>query len=318
MFTEVQEQNINIAKNVFSDQQFFNLLKNYNEVREGYISIVEKSLEESEVKNPDSYETIDIILLFFRERLKELKEGKHFLKAFEYEKIFNLDTRFPNNKIKNFHLINFNLKQGLIPTMPEMLIFFDLINSWNILIESCEKYQNSIDEKKEDIFTREAGYLLETTKKNLIVTCVTFSEAYLHYLFSNFKYSKLYTKSIPNKKDRAIDDKDILEMLSKIFKFEDNFEGLVSNYEELLKKRNSIIHTTIIIDESTQRAMLEYQFNLSIDDVIEAIILCFNLIYEIEKTIPEEQRLLYWIGENFSIDEFRKLKKINPIDCCKK
>lgn len=298
---------LNNAKDIIKRDQFLLEIKN----------IVDESFKKSYFIEPYNNEKIDKFYLFFRKKLEDIEKGNRFSRASEYKDIIDLSKYF-KTEVKDYHLIDFNLNQGIVLTMPDMLSYIDLINCYNLFIETKNNIKSISYENFNSIDSRTLMYSFETQKKMCLISCVSFVEAFLHYLFYNYKYSSPYKddptlRSLYMKPERLINDKDILSEIvePKLIGNSPNvlINSLIKKYKNSLEIRDSIIHTTAIENAANNTAYIELQFNLSDDLIKESIINSINLVIEIDKLLPSDIKLLFWMDSLIKPD-FNKNEKI--------
>ncbi|AGK53175.1 hypothetical protein [Bacillus sp. 1NLA3E] len=297
---------------------------------------VHDSLRRGHFHNPDSKETVDIIFGFFREKLEGLKVGKRFWKGSEFEKIISLNEFFKGRSgpIKEHHWIDFNIQRGLIPTIPDLITYFDLINSWNWILERHKRYSQLAEEQNDGLIARldflknEEGrkilYEIFSLQRICYTSCVTFVESYLFNLFYNFKSNQLFAdegeiSDLYKLHERNVNDTHVMEkIIFPKFLQEDSqsnkrIKELYTEFLEVNKVRNAIIHTTSYEDKSNQRSFMEMFFEVNLEKVEKAMNNSVEFVLLIDQLLPHEHKLLYW-WDKFETPDFSKRKKISTIN----
>ncbi len=268
---------------------------------------VEQSMKAKHFYNPTDYETVDKCIRFFRERIKSIKTKQASLfKASELSEILDVQKIF-EQVIKPHHWLDFNLNDGLIPTVPEFIAYGDVVNLWNDLIEKAELYQ---EEEKQPIndferynskSNRLVRYQLGTLMRTTWIAAVTFAECYLYYIFYNLSNDN-YPLHNQASKDllgaKKIEDEEIVERIL-FLEFSDissnhKIKKLYKDYKEINNKRNRFIHPSAFNDKSQNISLLQTILNTNTGEVRDAVIVCTKLVKEIDDNLPDELRILFW------------------------
>lgn len=322
--------NVEIAKEILKNPK--ECYKKYN--LEAFKNEVEKCLSQVYFHNTRLDTTIDKLFEFFREKLVALQNNKRFWQASEFEKIIDLEKFYKDKSgtIKKHHWIDFNIEQGLIPTIPDFITYGDFINSWNILLQKWNEYNIYSEAFSEDIFgymelrkseeSRKIEYEIFTLQRICYTSCVTFVEAYLFYLFYNFKMDnilgeneairKLYDLNISKVNDTHIIEKIIIPHFIKE-EVQENINKLYAKYKEINKVRNAVIHTTAFENRSIQKSTMESFFEIDLKSVEQAMTNSLDLILLIDRNLPEEFKLLYW-WDLFESPDLSKWEQISIVN----
>lgn len=296
-----------------------------------YKETIVNELRTNHFHNVDNYSSITKIIKFFRDKLFGLREDKRFWKVEDLEELLSVQgflqmyyPIFKENTIKNHHWIDFNIRHGIVPTYPELISYNDLINSWNCILETNSLYQQkSSTQNTESDELRMLEYSLFSFQRFGYTACVTFFEAYLYYIFYNFKEQSMYIddskiNGLYRKNPRKITDEEILKKViePKFFNKKDKdsnqFKDFNKRYKKLNEIRNSIIHTSAFEDESNKHATMELFFELNINELRENYELIIDFTLLIESKLPANHKILFWWG-SYEEPNFKSNKKIKNI-----
>ncbi|MEY2195761.1 hypothetical protein AB7942_23960 [Neobacillus sp. BF23-41] len=283
-------------------------------------------LRESQFITPDRDSQVDMIIKFFRDYLNSYKENEKTLYLIsEVKNIIDVKAlikELKGNVLKDHHWVDINFKQQpIVPTFPEFFNYLDLINLWNDFILKYEKAKQ-LAEKEENTSQnpewRELDYSYSASLRTLVILSVNFVEAYLYYYFYNMKQEKKYNKQskVFNLKG-YIQDTQIVEDL--IFQVHTNIrddagiQQLFENYEEILKIRNRLVHTSAFVDNSNKIAELQPLINIKLDDVTSYLQTCVDFVINIDTMLPSDEKILLW-WEYFETPIFANKEKISVLN----
>jgi hypothetical protein len=337
--TKLQKQtiiNTNNIKKCNRKSAIFNpLLKEYSKK-------VNDSLKELSFKEPYNDILLNNIVIFFRTRLKELREDEISLfQGREISSLIEINKFFGNPCIKEYHWIEFSLQKHMTVTFPEFIMFNDLKILWNYYLE----IQNKINTKwvsiatEQDKFeylknqeTRELLYTISAVHRNLITLCTGFVEAYLYNLFLSIKEENLSNKeaieSILNKK--KIQDTEIIErVIFPLFpdiNSDDSIEQLYRIHKDTINLRDRYTHASAFPDCSTKKSELMPLLKITPDVLVVSLQTSVDLVKRINELLPQNLKLLYWLdneeysesfNKNICFADYRKLEIVNqnsPMD----
>lgn len=297
---------------------------------------VNTSLENNNFKKPYDDKFLNNVIAFLRTRLKEMdNDGISLFQVKDISRILDINQFCGISCLAEHHWVEFSLNRHIIPTFPEYILFNDLKVQWNYYIDVKAKLSNSqINIKtKQEYFeylkneqNRHDSYSLGALHRTLIISCVSFVEAYLYDLFL------LITKSnLPNKKEiesilnkRKIQDIEIVErVLCYLFseiKTNDEFNDLYKKYKKVIKIRDRYIHASAFTNTSSNKSDLEPLLNLDENSLVEALQLSVDFVNKINELLPKEFKILYWMDSNendagynkaVNFHEFTKLSLTN-------
>jgi hypothetical protein len=288
-----------------------------------------KSFDEKNFIRPYGDDLINKIIFFSRKRLSRLKNGNSLFQASELRDILDIKNFFRLPRIEGYHWIDFDLKIGLIPTFPETIVFHDLKILWNEYLMEREKYRvqssnitipNYVDHIKDEE-NRARDYKLITLRRLLIVSGVTFVEAYLYDLFYCIKNSPQY--SVDQKirtvlEIKKISDKEIVERLLFVLfdqikiKVQDEYNLYI---KKCINRRDRYIHVSSFTDGSTNLSNLEPLLRLSEEDLVSGLQVSVDLVHKIDDLLPDDLKLLpLWRwggGERVNFRDFKPLEITN-------
>ncbi|MGG0248769.1 hypothetical protein ABEY24_10365 [Peribacillus frigoritolerans] len=322
--TQGQEVNFNYLYSIKNRPQNFNKPEILDDIKQ----TVEDSLALGSFHNINNYQTIDLIIEFFRELvLKTKKDGTFLVTVSEIQKLLDVKTVFnaTHNNVKSHHWIEIDIMNGMILTVPEFFTYVDVVNSWNMLIDKLDEYNFSMDdnsipliERKNNPENRKLKYEIDTLSRTLCISAVTFTESYLYYLFYNLKQNVFQAKSDAGKsilKLQKVEDEEILQrlVLPEFFDNKDNeLSRLIKKYSNVNKIRNRFIHTSAFLGKSNSSELLPL-ITTSINDIVEYLEVCIGLARKIDGQLPEEFQILVW-WDRITHPEFKDFKKGNPIN----
>ncbi|WP_419393433.1 hypothetical protein [Cytobacillus praedii] len=260
-----QKQNINMARYI-RDSKLSK--KEYESLEKLVCHNVESSFGRSVYKKPYNDDLINEIIAFTRERLDEIEEKG--VSLFQAAKIINYNKYTGHLSLRDYHWVEFDLYQGIFPTIPQMIIFSDLKVHWNLYIELIGEFSEIakdfvIHRERFDVITspeyREFQHKLSAMQRNLVFLAVTFVEACLYDFFYNIKFSNFPEKDKISSRlgISKVNDKIIVEDI--IFKLypetKVELELLYNKYKEILYYRDRYVHASPFIDEANNTAHLQ-------------------------------------------------------------
>ncbi|OQW91454.1 MAG: hypothetical protein BWK78_04590 [Thiotrichaceae bacterium IS1] len=289
-----------------------------------------KSFDEKNFIHPYGDDLINKIISFSRKRLSRLKVGNSLFLAEELKNILDIKKFFGLPRIEGYHWIDFDLGIGLIPTFPETIVFHDLKILWNehlMELEKCRVQSSNINtipdyvDHVKDEENRARDYKLITLRRLLIVSGVTFVEAYLYDLFYCIKNSPQY--SVDQKirtvlEIKKISDKEIVERLLFVLfdqikiKVQDEYNLYI---KKCINRRDRYIHVSSFTDGSTNLSNLEPLLRLSKEDLVSGLQVSVDLVHKIDDLLPDDLKLLplwgWGGGERVNFREFKPLEITN-------
>ncbi|MFC7372438.1 hypothetical protein ACFQPF_12225 [Fictibacillus iocasae] len=321
-----QEQNFEWAKSINKNP------KDYN--NQGILyhiqKTVETSLKQSFYHNFNSPDTIDKIIELFREVVSSTKKhGTYMKNVIEIEGLFDVQKSFSktHKNVQPHHWINIDLIEGMVLTVPEFISYSDLVNTWSMLIDKLEKYNEEVIstfgvpliEKKNSPENRALKYEIDALARALWVGSVTFAESYLYYVFYNIKQANYKSESdsvnsfLENQK---VEDEEIIKRLlipEFVKGITTELKQLLKSYSEVNKVRNRFIHPSAFVSTTNTSEMLPL-ITITIEKVAEALKACTSLVKLIDDLLPDEFKVLVWWNSithpNFS--EYEKGSIISP------
>lgn len=306
-YTIGQEENINIALHIlrnptkFKKQTILNSIKNE----------VQKSLKKSHFRNPYKTETILLITELFRKIVCTKLEGKRYMTLVkELDSIIDMNAYFTSfNRPRPHHWIHISFSQGLVPTLPEFIIYSDIINTWNILLDKSDELINLLKtddqthykERQYTLEARKLEYECQALNRSLLTLSSSYVESYMYYVFYNLKMSQYQLATQTAKeyiKIKKVDATGIIEniIIGEFFtpsRVEFSLiTTLLEKYKRIIKLRNRIIHPSAF-EEQSQSHLLPL-ISLSFDRVIDALQTSIELVLSVDKHLPNDQKILYW------------------------
>ncbi|OCS90833.1 hypothetical protein [Caryophanon latum] len=276
---------------------------------------------------PHQDSQIDILIVFFRNYLTDLKFNKKTLYLVsDLEKIIRIKDYFRDTNqhpIKNHHWIDITLHDNLIRTFPEFFNYQDLINLWNDYIKKydkiCElqKYNLSIRDNPE---YRRLDYSYKGSERTLVILATNFVESYLYYYFYNIKASKLYPQNKLHKMKGYIQDTQIIEDLLFVehpkIKENASISLQYNKFNYSIKIRDRFVHTSAFVEQTNKIAQLQPLLSLSTDETITILQNAIDFVYSIDNNLPENEKILFW-WDSFETPDFNKRQFINPLNIFK-
>lgn len=284
---------------------------------------VHDSMEKNYFVKPYGTALLDRLITFTRLRLRELKDKDNSLfQATELTGIIDLKSFFGFQSVEKHHWIDFDLRSGLVLTLPEAIVFHDLKVHWNEFIRLASLLEEELSQfkshkEKFNYFnaepTREKLYKRAAAARVLIFLCVSFVESYLLNLFYTIRES-----AVPGKEVAAgmlaqakVEDEMIVEaVIYKIFPtFKTALDSMFRTYKATNNFRNRYVHASPFMDASTNISYL--QPLLSVDDglVIESLQNALDFVRALDSLLPEYLKLLFWWYD----DEEVVFKKMQPL-----
>lgn len=298
--------------------------------------IVHSSLEKSHCKKPYDDEFMDNVIGFLRNRLREMKDdGISLFQIKEISQILDMNKFYGLSCLEDHHWVEFSMNRHIIITFPEYILFNDLKVQWNYYIDvraNLLSSQANIKSRKDEYEylkneqNRADLFSSGALQRTLIVSCVSFVEAYLYDLFLSIKESNL-----PNKheiesilKIRKIQDIEIIDrVLFYLFpelKQNADMIDFFERYKLIIGTRDRYIHASAFINTSSNKSDLEPLLNLDENSLVESLQLSVDFVKKINELLPEELKILFWMdsdqngnGYNSGINfnEFSKLSLTN-------
>jgi hypothetical protein len=283
---------------------------------------VNANLESKHFKKPYNDEFLNKIIQFIRKRLTELKKSQSLFQARELMDFLYIDRFFRPHPVSEHSWIDFTLYNGIIWTIPEMIIFSDFKVQWNEYIQIRETLKNKESEYHEFWYIhpelRANDYRLFAFRRVLVFLCVSFVEAYLYNLFYCIKYSNL-----PNKnqvkyilKCVKITDKEIVERLVfKLFpEVKNSLNGYFKKHLVTIDYRDRYVHASPFINEADKSSKMQPLLSLSESTLIDLLQSSVDFVLKLEELLPNELKLLSWWYDDDKINfkEFKLLKLTNP------
>jgi len=278
-----------------------------------YIEAGKSELASSFFKNPND---TDAIINFFRYVLNDMKTKNNSLfTVSEIKKIFNVEEYFTyqGTPLKPHHWVEVSFYNGLVPTHPEFFNYMDVINLWNDLIEKNNRFQ-VIDRDSNDY--RELNYSLVSSMRWLIIQAVTYVEAYLYYYYYNASHNNNIKDRLPKLKGYIQDTQIIEDVILKLhpeIKENADFMHKYQLYKQILKTRDRFVHTSAFQNKMNQLSELAPLLDVSLDTTITYLTVCFEFVDQIEKSVSEDESILYW-KERFEPPIFSKKQKISALN----
>jgi hypothetical protein len=289
------------------------------------IGFTQTSMHNNFLKLFDETETSIKIMAFFRNKLKDLINGKSLSQAQEYEEIMNIKgfmQRRGTPYLQDHHWIDFNFEHGLTHTTPVFILMNDLKAQWNNYIDLNQKYDELFSEYVDKIGfldfinTKEIVELrlsIDALYRTMVFTAVTLVEAYLLEVFLNIKMSF----SVENRVIKALENNDNIsdiEIVEKvIFKiFPDIKANVLSAFEEykkILEYRDRYVHASSFKEEHSNLSKLQYLLDFNKNMVTKNLITCISLMKSIDDNLPSEIKSLYW-WKRMPYPDFSKKAKI--------
>ncbi|MGE7129143.1 hypothetical protein [Lysinibacillus xylanilyticus] len=301
-----QEQNIELAKSILRNPISY---KN-KEVLKQIQSIVEKSLIANSFNNARMPETIDKAITLLRKCTSDkINNEVCLIKASELSELINLNERFSKHPPQAHHWIDINFKSGLTPTIPDLILYSDIINTWNIFLEKNKEYSTKFEsltgllnvEREVQSEVRKLEYENQALVRNLWVLSVSFVESYLYYVFYNAKCGSFEIENeeaIEFVKLKKVGGLEILKslILPEFFSYENELKiqltELITNYDEIYKRRHRLVHPSAF--EESNQSHLAPIITITIDKLINTLNTCVDLVELIDNILPEEKRILFW------------------------
>ncbi|MCG1020787.1 hypothetical protein [Sutcliffiella horikoshii] len=318
--TRGQEENYSYVHSIKENPKDFN----NTEILIKFKNLVEESLEKSNFHNHTDYGTIDKIINYFREIVSiTKKEGTCLINVSEAEEFFDVKKVFrashPN--IQSHHWIDVDFINGMTITVPEFFTYADLVNIWNILLDKMEEYNIAVNgderipliERRNKIENRRLKYEIDTLSRTLWVSSVTFVESYLYFLFYNLKqqnYQAQTEKAQSILKLQKVEDDEIIKrlVLPEFINGKNNaLEKLIKSYKVKNEMRNRFIHPSAFRSTSNSPELLPL-LTINVDEVIDTLTVCTNLVKTIDDNLPEEYKILIW-WDRVSHPEYSEYKK---------
>jgi hypothetical protein len=304
--TEIQSGTIEKAIEIRNTpRKILNLGAMLNEVEK----VVHTSLENAFFKKPYDNQKISMIINFFRARITDqLDNGRTLFQAKELDSFLDYRAFLGYDNLFDYHWIEFNLLRGLIPTIPEAIIFNDLKVQWNFYLEVLNSissnYQNVDSFRSQfDFFkeknNRELLYIESSSRRNLMFIGVTFVEAYLFHLFLSVKENTNIEKEIFGRiiHKFKISDREIVEKI--LFKldssYEENLGDIYQEYCIILEYRDRYVHASPFPYQHDHRtSQLQPLLNISHEDVINALQTSVDFVKKIDNLLAEDLKILWW------------------------
>jgi hypothetical protein len=290
------------------------------------ISAVQTSMHNNFIRSSEDPETPKNIIAFFRNKLKDLKNGKSLSQAIEYEEIMDIKGFMKQRGVpylQGHHWLDFNLENGLTHTTPVFILLNDLKAQWNNYIDLDKKFYELVDKFRDNIDFFEFINIKEVAElrlainalyRTMIFTAVTFVEAYLLEVFLNIKMSFSdedgVIKALEN--DDNITDKEIVQRV--IYKLFPDIKGkvhhLYKEYKKILDYRDRYVHASAFKEEHSNLSKLQYLLDFNENMVMKNLTTCISLIKNIDDNLPNEIKSLYW-WERLPHIDFSKKEKIS-------
>ncbi|KAB2329432.1 hypothetical protein [Bacillus mesophilum] len=274
--------------------------------------IVQGQLKNLFVKDPSTKKTADTIIELMRKAIDHKLKGKRYLLKFEeLDRIIDLKLLFShiqknfNPNMSNHHWIEFDLKQGLVPSFPDFLTYANLVSLWNMFLDKQEELKI---EQIEQVFNKDMKKLrlLNSELQALFISSwiqgVTFVESYIYYVFYNIQKGEYPLKTEKAKgfiKSQLPDDNQIIDkLIIPEFKTEHNksdianIKKLHKSYKTLNQTRNRLIHASAF-EESDSSHLLPL-INSNYNDLPSVLETCTDLVLAIEKVLPSDLKMLFW------------------------
>lgn len=269
---------------------------------------------------------VDKVIGFFRKFLNDYdKKKKRFYLLSEVKEIYDVEKLLNDrgyNNIKNHHWLDISFYGPITPTFPEFYNYIDLLNLWNDFVGKKNELSKMIDEEKTNQARyRELVYSASSSTRAVIISAVTYVEAYLYYYFYNIKNDENRNtderiKGILNS-DGFVQDKQIVEKV--IFKLHpeiknnEAMKNLYKKYKEDLKIRDRYVHLSAFVNETNQMSELQPLITLSEEELEETLQNCIDFTYTLDGLLPENEKILFW-WERFESPIFKSNNKINTLN----
>lgn len=324
--TRGQEENYVIVRDIKENPVHYNNPK----ILGFFKGKVEESLKQSHFHHYEEYETIDKIIVFFREVISTTKkEGTCLINVSEAEELFNVKEVFRSShpNIKPHHWLDVDFINGMTITVPEFFTYADVINTWNILIDKLELYNDALKkdlaipliERRNKIENRRLKYEIDTLSRTLWVASITFVESYLYFLFYNLKQGNYQATSDKAKSilqlQKVEDDEIIKRLIIPEFIKGTNVElnKLIKGFSSKNEVRNRFIHPSAFRNNSNTPELLPL-LTINVEEVIDTLNICTKLVTTIDSNLPDEHKILIWWDRvthpNYS--EYKKGEITNP------
>ena len=315
-----QEENYVIAERV---KELPRKKTNFDRLTEDISAKVHDSMEKNHFVKPYDTVILDKIINFTRLRLREIKnKNSSLFQASELSGIIDLKAFFGFQSVEQHHWIDFDVRSGLVLTLPEAIVFHDLKVHWNdfiglasILMEEQSRLTNH--QERFAYFnsepTREKLYKRAAAARALIFLCVSFVESYLLNLFYTIKES-----AVPGKEFAAgmlaqtkIEDEMIVEaVIYRIFpEFKAAMDDMFRIYKVTNNFRNRYVHASPFMDASTNISYLQPLLSVDDDLVIDSLQNSLDFVQKLDSLLPENLKLLFWWYD----DEVIIFKQMQPL-----
>lgn len=295
----------------------------FEEITKRVASVVYPSLGESHFLKPYNTTFFDKIINFTRVRLRELKDKDNSLfQASELVDIIDLKSFFGHKSVEKHHWIDFDLRSGLVLTLPEAIIFHDLKVHWNEfvrLVNSLNEEQSKHQSRRERFEyaksepAREKFYKRSAAARTLIFLCVSFVESYLLNLFYTIKEGDVPEKGVASGMlaQSRIEDQMIVEgVIYKMFpSFKASLDEMYKAYKLTNNFRNRYVHASPFIDTSTNISHLQPLLAVNDDVVIESLQNSLDFVRTLDRLLPDNLKLLFWWYD----EEIISLRDMQPM-----
>lgn len=297
-----------------------------NKYGEGYVIIKRRvidDLKSSYFYDPERDSQVDMIISFLRTYLKSYKEmGKTLYMISEVSHLLdikNLVMHLHGIDLKDHHWIDINFNAPIIPTFPEFFNYMDLINLWNDLIDKYNRViamQLKGHDNKHNPLWRELEYSYYGSLRAVVILAVNFVESYLYYYFYNCKKENRYPKNKVFNLKGYIQDTQVVEDLifeeHKYIKDDSRAQELYALYENVLKVRDRLVHTSAFVDKTRKVAELQPLLNLELNGVTNYLQNCIDLVSLFDSMLPKNEKILFW-WDQFETPNFKVKKKISVL-----
>ncbi|WP_312507601.1 hypothetical protein [Lysinibacillus sp.] len=301
-----QEQNIELAKSILRNPISY---KN-KEILRQIQSKVENSLIANSFINARMPETIDKVITLLRTcTLDIINNEVCLIKASELSDLVNLNERFSKHPPQAHHWIDINFKSGFTPTIPDLILYSDIINTWNILLEKNKEYKALFEsltgllnvEREVQWEVRKLEYENQALVRSLWVLAVSFVESYLYYVFYNTKcgsFTLENEEAIEFIKLKKVGGLEILkglilpEFIANESELNEQLTEHITNYDGIYKRRHRLVHPSAF--EESNQSHLSPIITITIDKLINTLNTCVDMVELIDNTLPEDKRILFW------------------------
>ncbi|MFL1998488.1 hypothetical protein VYF65_004288 [Lysinibacillus irui] len=301
-----QEQNIELAKSILRNPISY---KN-KEILRQIQSKVENSLIANSFINARMPETIDKVITLLRTcTLDIINNEVCLIKASELSDLVNLNERFSKHPLQAHHWIDINFKSGFTPTIPDLILYSDIINTWNILLEKNKEYKALFEsltgllnvEREVQWEVRKLEYENQALVRSLWVLAVSFVESYLYYVFYNAKcgsFTLENEEAIEFIKLKKVGGLEILkglilpEFIANESELNEQLTEHITNYDGIYKRRHRLVHPSAF--EESNQSHLSPIITITIDKLINSLNTCVDMVELIDNTLPEDKRILFW------------------------